>query len=148
MTIQLTKIHSELKYFFEPKSIAVIGASHHPEKVGYGVVKNLLFGGVFSLPHLKGFRGKIFAVNPKAKEILGMKSYAKIADIPAAIDLAIICIPAKLVPQAVKECVEKKVKGITIISAGFAELGKTGKKLQEQFLAIAKPAGIRIIGPN
>ena len=148
MTIQLTKIHSELKSFFEPKSIAVIGASRHPEKVGYGVIKNLLSGGMFSLPHLKGFRGKIFAVNPKAKEILGLKSYPKIIDIPAAIDLAIICIPAKLVPQAVKECAEKKVKGITIISAGFAELGKAGKKLQEQFLAIAKPAGIRIIGPN
>ncbi len=148
MTVQLAKIHSELKCFFEPKSIAVIGASHHPQKVGYGVIKNLLSGGMFSLPHLKGFPGKVFAVNPKIKELLGLKCYPRITDIPATIDLAIICIPAKLVPEAVKECVEKKVKGITIISAGFAELGKAGRKLQEQFLVAAKSAGIRIIGPN
>lgn len=148
MQIDLQKKHLELKCFFDPKGVAVIGASHSPEKLGYQVVRNLVKGGSFSLPYLKGFSGKIFPVHPKANEILGLKCYPSVKKIPERVDLAIICIPAKFVPEAVRECAEKKVKGINIISAGFGEAGEKGKKLQEEFLKIAKKAGIRIVGPN
>ena len=98
MQIDLKKKHSELECFFEPKGVAVIGASHSPEKLGYQVVRNLVKGGSFSLPYLKGFSGKIFPVHPKANEILGLKCYPSVKKIPEAVDLAIICIPAKFVP--------------------------------------------------
>lgn len=148
MQIDLQKKHLELKCFFEPEGVAVIGASLSPEKLGYQVVRNLVNGGSFSLPYLKGFSGKIFPVNPQANEILGLKCYPSVTEIPERVDLAIICIPAKFVPQAVQECAEKKVKGINIISAGFGEAGEGGKKLQEEFLRIAQKSGIRIVGPN
>jgi len=148
MQIDLEKKYSELRCFFEPKGVAVIGASRNPEKLGYQVVKNLLDGGSFSLPHLKGFSGKIFPVNPKADEILGLKCYPYVTEIPERVDLAIICIPAKLVPQVVKDCAQKGIKGINIISGGFGEAGQEGKKLQDEFLKVAKKAKIRIVGPN
>ena len=148
MQIDLEKTHSELQSFFEPKGVAVIGASSHPEKIGYQVLKNLREGGVFSLPHLKGFSGRIFPINPKAEHILGLKCYSKITAISERVDLAIICVPARLVPQVMQDCAIKKVKGVSIISAGFGEADSKGKKLQEEFLIIAKKAGIRIVGPN
>jgi len=148
MEIDLEEKYSELQCFFEPQGVAVIGASSHPEKIGYQVLKNLLEGGAFSLPHLKGFSGKIFPVNPKATQILGLRCYSKIGEIPERVDLAIICLPAKLVPQVIQDCAQKKVKGANIISAGFAEASAKGKKLQEEFLKIARKAGMRIVGPN
>ncbi|MDD5454202.1 MAG: CoA-binding protein [Candidatus Ratteibacteria bacterium] len=148
MQIDLQKKHLELKCFFEPDGVAVIGASPHPEKLGYQVVRNLVEGGSFSLPHLKGFAGNIFPINPQAKEILGLKCYPSVKEVPKNVDLVIICIPSKFVPQAIRECAEKKVKGITVITAGFGEAGEEGKKLQNEFLSIAKKSGIRIVGPN
>lgn len=148
MQIDLEKKHSELQCFFEPQGVAVIGASQHPEKIGYQVLKNLLEGGVFSLPHLKGFSGRIFPVNPKTTPILGLKCYSKITDIPERVDLAVICVPARLVPQVMQDCAQKKIKGASIISAGFGEANVEGKKLQEEFVGIARKAGIRIVGPN
>jgi len=142
------KKHSELKCFFEPNGVAVIGASRNPEKLGYQVVKNFIVGGSFSLPHLKGFSGRVFPINPKADEILGLRCYPSVKEVPEEVDLAIICVPAKLVPRAVQDCAEKGVKGINIISAGFGEAGEEGRKLQDEFLRIAKKAGIRIVGPN
>jgi len=148
MQIDLEKKYSELKCFFEPEGVAVIGASRNTEKLGYQVVKNLIDGGSFSLPHLRGFSGRIFPVNPRTDKILGLRCYPRVTDIPERVDLAIICIPAKFVPQAVQDCAQKKVKGINIISAGFGEAGEEGRKLQDEFLRIAKKAGIRIVGPN
>ena len=148
MTVNLDQIHRELDFFFQPRSVAVIGASRNPEKVGYGVLKNLLSGGIFSLSHLKGFQGKVFAVNPKVDKILGLKCYNRVTDIPGKVDLAVICVPARLVPGVLTDCAIKGVKGANIISAGFGELNKEGKALQEKFLKIAKRAKIRIIGPN
>lgn len=148
MQINLEEKYRELKCFFEPEGIAVIGASHNPKKIGYQVVKNLLKGGVVSLPHLKGYPGKVFPVNPNVSKILNLKCYPRVTEIPENVELAIICIPAKFVPQAVSDCAHKGVKGINIISAGFGEAGEEGKKLQDEFLRIAKKAGIRILGPN
>ncbi|MEA3328547.1 MAG: CoA-binding protein [Candidatus Omnitrophota bacterium] len=148
MTVNLDKAYRELNFFFQPKSVAVIGASRNPEKVGYGVLKNLLSGGMFSLSHLKGFQGKVFAVNPKIDHILGLKCYRRITDIPEKVDLAVICVPARIVSGVLTDCAIKKVKGVTIISAGFGELGEEGKTIQKEFLKIARRAKVRIIGPN
>ncbi len=148
MQIDLEEKHSQVQCFFEPQGIAVIGASQHSEKIGYQVIKNLQEGGTFPLPHLKGFSGRIFPVNPKADQVLGLRCYSKITEIPERVDLAIICVPARLVTQAIQDCAQKKVKGVSIISAGFGEAGTEGKKLQEGFLEIAKRAGMRIVGPN
>ncbi len=146
--ISLEKIHEELKPFFEPEGIAIIGASRNPEKVGYGLVKGLKEGGVFSRPGLKGFSGGIYPVNPKVEEILGVKCFSSILEVKGKVDLAIIAVPARFVPQIMKECAEKKVKSAIIISAGFSEAGGEGKRLQEEFLRIAQEVGIRIVGPN
>ncbi len=146
--INLEEKHRELKCFFKPEGVAVIGASRNPEKLGYQVVKNLLEGGVVPLPHLKGYPGKVFPVNPKGGEILNLKCYPRVTEIPEKVDLAIICVPAKLVPRAVRDCAQKGVKGINIISAGFGEAGEEGEKLQEEFLKVAKEAKMRIAGPN
>lgn len=148
MEVNLEKIHSEIDCFFQPQTVAVIGASTHPEKVGYGIVKNLISGGIFSLPHLEGFSGKVYPVNPNAEEILGLKCYTNINDIPAEVDLAIICVPAEIVPKIMKDCAKKGIKGATVISAGFGEFKEKGKKLQRKFLETAKYNNIRVIGPN
>jgi len=146
--MNIHKISEELNTFFYPRGIAVIGASSNPEKVGYGVVKGLKEGGMYSRPGLKGFSGNIYPVNPSHPQILGLKCYPSVKDIPGIVDLAVICVPAKVVPVVMKECVEKGVKSVIIISAGFSEAGEEGKRLQEEFLKIAREGGIRIIGPN
>ena len=138
----------KLDPIFNPKGIAVIGASRDPASVGYGILKNLIKGCVFENEYCKPFKGRIYAVNPNADEILGITSFPKITDIKEDVDLAIIAVPAKLVPIVMKDCAEKKVKGIITISAGFAELGDEGKKLQEQIKEIAQKANIPLIGPN
>jgi len=128
-----------LDKIFNPKSIAIIGASHEPNTVGLGLAKNCLEG--------KKLR-KIYFVNPFSKKILGQKTYVSIAEIKGNIDLAIIAVPAKIVPQICRECVIKKVGGIIIISAGFAEVGKQGEELQKQIDSVIKNTNIPLIGPN
>lgn len=125
----------------EPMSIAVIGASATPGKVGHDILKNLIE---------EGYEGEIYPVNPKGGEILGKKAYASVKDIGANVDLAIIVVPATLVPSVLTECAEKKIGNVVIISAGFGETGtEEGKDLEEQIKSIAK--GIpnpNIVGPN
>jgi len=94
------------------------------------------------------YKGKIFPVNPKRKKILGLKTYPSVLDIKDEIDLGIICVPSKIVPQIVSQCGKKKVKGLIIISAGFSEIGKEGEKLEKEVLNICYKYKIRIIGPN
>jgi acetyltransferase len=131
-----------------PKSVAVIGASSDPNKVGYGIIKSLLEGCVFKSYNCSAFAGKVFPVNHHQQEVLGRASYAKITDIPDEVDLAVIAVPAIAVPQVMRECVQKKVKAAVVISAGFAETGPDGKKLQDEIIKIAKEGGIRVLGPN
>ena len=128
-----------LELFFKPKSVAVVGASAKPGKVGYELLLNLVNG---------GFEGDIYAVNPKADEILGVKAYPDITSIGSAPDLVVIIIPSKFVPGLMKECVQVGVKSVVIITAGFKETGEEGKKLEQEVLQIAREGGIRIIGPN
>ncbi|MFX1465602.1 MAG: acetate--CoA ligase family protein [Promethearchaeota archaeon] len=130
---------SSLECFFEPKSVAVIGASSTIGKIGNVIFQN------FAMGH---FRGKAYPVNPRLDEILGIKCFASVKDIPDGIDLAVIAIPAKFVPKAVQECGEKGVKCIIIISAGFAEIGGEGAILEQEIIRIAKDFHMRILGPN
>ena len=128
-----------LDKFFNPKSIALIGASDKEGSVGRIILENLLLG--------KEFR-EIYPVNPFKKEILGLKCYPSVRSIPKPIDLAIIAVPSKIVPDVLRDCGVSDVKAVIIISAGFGEVGEEGRKLEEKIKEIAKTYGIRIIGPN
>ena len=139
---------SHIDYIFNPRSIALIGASRRKGSVGHGIAKNLLSGGVFESKYNSHFKGKVYFVNPNAKKILGRKAYNSIKDIKDKVDLAIIAVKANLVPKIMEECAEKKIKAAIIISAGFTEIGEKGKKLQDEFLKTAKKANIRLVGPN
>jgi len=131
-------IVEELEPLFNPKSVAVVGATNNWNKWGC-----LTFTSA-----LNGFRGPVYPVNNKENEILGHKAFARITDIPEPIDLAVFVIPAPSVASVMEECVAKGVKAGVIISAGFAETGEEGKKLQDEVLRIARKGGIRFIGPN
>lgn len=134
---------AELDQFFSPKSIAVIGASRKPGKVGHATLKRLKEnkeGGIF--------KGEVYPVNPHADEILGLKAYGSVAEIPEVPDLAVICIPAKYVPAVVEELGTKGTKSVVIISGGFAEVGGEGVRLQDELIKKAREHGVRIVGPN
>jgi acetyl coenzyme A synthetase (ADP forming)-like protein len=119
------------------KSIAVVGASPEPNKVGYSIVRNLLT-----------FPGALYPVNPKHEMIIGRKTYPTLGSIPEPVDIAVVAVPARTVPQIVEEAGRKSIPLVIIISSGFRESGAEGKKLEEQVLAIASRYGIRIMGPN
>jgi acetyl coenzyme A synthetase (ADP forming)-like protein len=120
-----------------PSSIAVIGASRDPGKVGYAVLRNLL-----------AFPGPLYPVNPGVKEIFGKKVYPSVLDIPGSIDAAVIAIPARGVPGVLEEVGKKGVKLAIILSSGFREIGDEGARLEKELLLIAEKSGIRIVGPN
>ncbi len=124
-----------MKNFFEAKTIVVIGASRDPNKVGNAIFKSLLQGGK-----------KVFPINPNAPEILGKKTFPSVLSVPFIIDLAVITLPAELVPQALEECGRKNVKNIIIVSAGFKEAGNN--ELQEKVESIIKKHNLKVLGPN
>ena len=121
----------------KPKSVAVVGASATPGKIGYTVVKNLL---------KDGYKGKIYPINQKESEILGLKCYPEIQDVPGEIDSAIMCVPASVMVEVTKECGKKGVKGLIVITSGFSEVGR--KDLEEEVVRIAHSYGMRVLGPN
>ncbi|MHA1616852.1 MAG: acetate--CoA ligase family protein [Candidatus Njordarchaeales archaeon] len=127
----------KLEYIFNPRSVAVIGASRTPGKIGHEVVKNLLEG---------GYKGKIYPINPKAEEILGLKCYPNIKEVPDEVDLAVVVVPAPIVKQVIKDCAEKKVKGIVVITSGFSEVGN--REEEDEIVKICREHQIPLIGPN
>lgn len=129
---------SKLDFFFSPKSIAIIGASKDKNKGGYIILNNVK----------KGFKGKIYPVNPKYSEIDGIKCYKDVSSIPEEIDLAIVFIPSSKVLPIVEDLAKKQVKGIIIESGGFAESGEEGKSIQQRLLELKNKTGVRIWGPN
>ncbi|MEM3373756.1 MAG: CoA-binding protein [Candidatus Woesearchaeota archaeon] len=139
---------SNLNLFFNPKSVAIIGASRKEKSAGHGILKSLITGGVFQNSTNKPYKGKIYPVNPNAKKILGKKCYPSILNIPYNVDLAIIAVNSRIVPSVLQECAKKKVKAVIIISAGFSEIGDEGKKLEQEIVKIANENKIRILGPN
>ena len=141
---------SEVKNFFKPSSVAVVGASSQEEKVGNVILNNILYGSKENKQKniFGGFKGRIYPINPKTNKISGLKSYSSLADVPLKIELAIICVPLKAVKQVIQDCGKKEIKSAVIITAGFSEAGEEGKKLEEELLAEARKYGVRIIGPN
>lgn len=128
-----------LKSFFEPSSVAVIGASREPGKLGHEIFKNIIDA---------GYKGKIYPVNPKAPDVLGVKCYPSIKDVPDEVELAVVIVPARFVPAVISDCGEKGVKAAVVISGGFGETGPSGAELERQLVEAARKAGIRIVGPN
>ncbi len=138
--IRVYKKMANMKILFDPESVAVIGASDKQDKLGFHVMKSLVKG---------GFTGRIIPVNPGSNEIMGFKAFPAIADHEGQIDLAIVVLPAKLVPGVFRECADKGVRGIVLITAGFKEIDDTaGADLHEEIAGIANEAGIPVIGPN
>ncbi|MGD8604299.1 MAG: acetate--CoA ligase family protein [Anaerolineales bacterium] len=131
-----------LQEFFTPRSIAVIGASTNPEKLGYAVLENLVKG-----DYLTSER-HVYPINPGADEILGLKAYPVVTDVPGPIDLAVIVIPYPIVPEALRTCGEKGIPATIVISAGFREAGMEGLERERELIKIAKQYHIRLIGPN
>ena len=127
------------KNFFDPKTVAIVGASRQPGKVGYEILKSMIDG---------KYEGKIFPVNSKTDEVEGLKCYPDLTSIGEVPDLVIVVIPAKFSIACLEECAKLGIKSVIVITAGFKETGKAGKDLEDQLVAIAKKAGIRIIGPN
>ncbi|MHB9099231.1 MAG: acetate--CoA ligase family protein, partial [Syntrophales bacterium] len=127
-----------MDFFFDPQGIAVVGATPNPLKGGNAILKNILFG----------YRGGIYPVNPKYPEIEGLKCYPSVTTIPGPVDLAIVFVPAPLVPAAVEDCAAKGIRGVMIESGGFAESGPEGTRLQNALGDIVERTGIRLWGPN
>ena len=132
-------IVEQLDPIFKPESIAVIGASNNPAKWGFRMLNR---------PLSTGYRGTIYAVNPREDKINNLPVYRSVLDIPGAVDLAVITVPAPQVPGIMKECVRKGVKGAVLITAGFAEVGREGKILEDEVVRAAQEGGIRFVGPN
>ena len=128
-----------LQKLFDPASIAIIGASNDSGSVGLSLMKNLVGS---------GYKGTVYPVNPNRKNVFGIRCYKSILTIPEEIDLAIIAIPAVVVPSVLKQCVKARVKSVIVISSGFGESGKKGQKLEHEISKIVKGTGIRVLGPN
>ena len=135
-----------LKLLLNPKSIAVVGASNDRNSVGNGILVSLLKGGVFHSKYAKPFKGKIFAVNPHHDKIMGLKSYGSVTQVKGEVDLAVIAVPARIVPQVLKECASKKIHAAIVVSAGFGETGN--KELEEEVKEICLQNDISLVGPN
>ena len=130
---------SSVKVFFEPDSVAIVGASNTPGKFGYFLIKNLMD---------MGFKGRIYPVNPNLETTLGLKAFPKVNSIPYEVDLSVIVVPAVHVPEIMKDCAERHVKGVVICSSGFRELGSEGARREQEIAEIARESGMRVVGPN
>ena len=130
---------ASLEPLFRPTRIAVIGASANPEKLSFQIFRNI---------REAGFPGEVIPVNPKGEMILGTSSVKSAGDIPQGVDLAVVIIPAKLVPATILQLGERKVRAAIVISGGFAESGEEGAILQEELARNAARCGIRVVGPN
>ena len=128
-----------LDVFFSPKTVAVIGATENPNTVGRTLLWNLM-----SHP----FGGTVYPVNPKRPNVLGIKAYKSVSEIPEQVDLAVVITPPPTIPGIIKECGENGVRGAIVISAGFKEIGAEGAALEQKLLEEARAANIRIVGPN
>ncbi|MEM2942978.1 MAG: CoA-binding protein [Candidatus Bathyarchaeia archaeon] len=130
---------TSLDTFFNPKSVAVIGASNTPGKLGYIAIENLM---------KIGYPGKIYPVNPKVSEVLGLKAYPNVKDIPGPVDVGLVLVPAEVAIGVIADLAEKGVKHAVVVAGGFGEVDEKGASRQEQMVEIARKAGMRIIGPN
>lgn len=130
---------SDLDVFFNPKSVAIVGASQIPTKIGSVIYVNFMES---------NFRGKVYPINPRFKCVFGIQCWPSVLNVPDEIDLSVIATPAETVPRIMEECAEKGVRGAIIISGGFSEIGEEGRRREQKILEIARKAGMRVIGPN
>ncbi len=128
-----------LDMLFAPKSVAVIGASNRQGSVGRAVFTNIL---------LNEYRGTVYPVNPKDRSISGVRSYPSVQDLPESVDVAVIVVPAAVVPDVTEDCGKRGVKGLIVISAGFKEIGQDGAALERQVASLAQKYSMRMVGPN
>src|SRR5213080_2180660 len=128
-----------LDTLFAPKSIAVIGASNRKGSVGRAVFTNIL---------LNEYTGTVYPVNPKDRSISGVRSYPSVQDLPESVDMAVVVVPAAVVPSVTEACGKKGVKSLIIISAGFKEVGQDGAALERQVSSLAQKYSMRMVGPN
>jgi acetyltransferase len=129
----------KLQRLLAPRSVAVVGASTRPDSVGRAVFANILLG---------DYKGIVYPIHPKAKSILGVRAYPSVLEVPDEVDLAVVIVPAAVVPQVLEECGQKRIPGAVVISAGFKEVGGEGTGLEAQVKEIAQKHGIALIGPN
>jgi len=130
---------ASIAQFFAARSVAVIGASRRSDTIGQTLVRNLITG---------DFTGRVYAVNPSADAVSGLPAYKSVSDIPGDVDLAIVAVPASAVQEVVLDCAAKGVKGLVVISSGFAETGDEGRRRQRTLVGLARSYGLRLIGPN
>lgn len=129
----------DFESLFNPRSVAVVGASNQPGKWGFLLPMNIIGG---------GYRGKLYMVNPGEKRVLGLPSYPSLLEVPGSVDLAVVAIPARKVPGVVREAAEKGVRNVLVVSSNFSEVGGEGVELERQLAETADRAGITIVGPN
>src|SRR5512140_2438759 len=130
---------SGIEYFFNPRSIAVVGASEDKRKVGGRPLAALIE---------RGYAGKIFPINPRYQELAGKRCYPSILDVPDDIDMAIVSVPAAAVLEVLEQCARKGVRAAVIFSAGFGEVGAEGEAEQEKIRKLSRESGMRLLGPN
>ncbi len=133
------KMAGSLEKFFNPKSIVIVGASATPHKPGNDVIRNI---------QANNYQGKIYLVNPKGEEILGIKAYPSIKDIPEPVDLAVVILPANANPKAIRECAARGIKAIVLAAGGFSEVDEKGENLQQDLTQAIRDTGVRVLGPN
>ena len=130
---------ASIEKFFNPRSVAVIGASRRQETIGQALVRNLVTG---------DFTGRVYAVNPTSHAVSGLPTYKSVADIPDDVDVAVVAVPAESVQDVVLDCAAKGVHGLVVVSAGFAETGEEGRVRQRKLVGLSRSYGLRLIGPN
>ncbi len=130
---------ASIERFFNPRSVAVIGASRRQDTIGQALVRNLVTG---------DFTGRVHAVNPSSDAVSGLPAYKNVSDIPDDVDVAIVAVPAESVADVVLDCANKGVHGMIVISSGFAETGEEGRKRQRHLVGLSRSYGLRLIGPN
>lgn len=129
----------QLDPIFNPKRVAVVGASNAPGKWGYSLMER---------PLKSAFPGEVIPVNPREPEVQGHTAYPSVLAIPGAVDLAVLTVPAETATEVLRQCAEKGIRGAVIITAGFGEGGPDGEALQAELLRVARETGIRFVGPN
>ncbi|HSG81644.1 MAG TPA: CoA-binding protein, partial [Gemmatimonadota bacterium] len=128
-----------LRCIFEPRSVAVIGASRRQQTIGYVILDSLI---------RDGFTGAVYPVNPKSEVVHSLRAYPSIGDVPDPVDLAVIVVPKELVLAVAEECGAAGVKGLVVISAGFREIGGEGVEREKALAAVTRKYGMRMVGPN
>ena len=132
-------MHHSLDPFFSPRGVAIIGASAAPNKLSFGILKNL---------SEQGYSGQIAPVNPKEDQILGYKSYPDISSVPDPVDLAVIVLPVGMIPKVLEDCGKRGVKAVVIISGGFKEIGPAGAAIEAGLVVTARKYNMRNVAPH